>query len=227
MPISVSCSECFAEYSVPEKFVGKRVKCKACGASTPVPEMADDDVIEATLADDDDERASTHSKCAAPTRLKSKGRDRSSSGRSPIQKALLWGAAHPVWATTILWTVWVPLSFLFPQVAAMSAVAEFGLGGLAMALGMLFVAIGVTIRNPFLIVAMLFGAVVSGSTGLPSVTVGNTLGKATKGTRLDATDEANRDTGWAGTLAMIGTILALLGVLHLVAVAVSGIPINL
>ncbi|MGC1274647.1 MAG: prolyl oligopeptidase family serine peptidase [Planctomycetaceae bacterium] len=46
MPISVTCDECFRDYSVPERFAGRKVKCKGCGATMTVPdgvEVAEDD----------------------------------------------------------------------------------------------------------------------------------------------------------------------------------------
>lgn len=36
MSISVTCPECFMEYSVPERFAGRKIKCKTCGAAIPV-----------------------------------------------------------------------------------------------------------------------------------------------------------------------------------------------
>lgn len=37
MPIPVTCPECFMDYSIPEKFAGKKIKCKSCGAAVAVP----------------------------------------------------------------------------------------------------------------------------------------------------------------------------------------------
>jgi len=37
MSISVTCPECFMEFAVPERFAGKKIKCKSCGAAIPVP----------------------------------------------------------------------------------------------------------------------------------------------------------------------------------------------
>lgn len=38
MSISVTCPECFMDFSVPERFAGKKIKCKACAAAIPVPQ---------------------------------------------------------------------------------------------------------------------------------------------------------------------------------------------
>lgn len=49
MPISVTCDECFRDYSVPDRFAGRKVKCKGCGATMSVPdgvEVADEDVFD-------------------------------------------------------------------------------------------------------------------------------------------------------------------------------------
>jgi DNA-directed RNA polymerase subunit RPC12/RpoP len=37
MPIPVTCSECNANYRVPDEAAGKAIKCKKCGARVPVP----------------------------------------------------------------------------------------------------------------------------------------------------------------------------------------------
>ena len=37
MPIEVTCDECFSTMNVPEKYAGKRLKCKSCGGTVSVP----------------------------------------------------------------------------------------------------------------------------------------------------------------------------------------------
>jgi hypothetical protein len=48
MAIEVLCPGCFQTMSVPEQFAGRRIKCKACGASAEVPEI---DAVVAALAE--------------------------------------------------------------------------------------------------------------------------------------------------------------------------------
>ncbi len=40
MSISVTCPECFMEFAIPDRFAGKKIKCKSCGGAIPVPAAA-------------------------------------------------------------------------------------------------------------------------------------------------------------------------------------------
>lgn len=53
MAISVTCPECFRDYSIPDQYAGKKIKCKGCGAAIRVeadPAVEDDDFDDAPKA---------------------------------------------------------------------------------------------------------------------------------------------------------------------------------
>ena len=74
MPINVLCEECLMEFAVPEKFAGKRVKCKECGGAVAVPkpaaQEASADEAEADL-DEELEPSPVKRKSAPPAKRKS------------------------------------------------------------------------------------------------------------------------------------------------------------
>ena len=47
MPIEIKCDSCGKRYRAPDKAAGRRVTCKSCGKTIPVPAAQEDDVLAA------------------------------------------------------------------------------------------------------------------------------------------------------------------------------------
>lgn len=72
MPIPIDCPDCFRSYQVPEKFEGKTIRCKSCGAAIPVEKayrdtIDDDDAFGPQWSDGQSSRAKTRRAAKGPS----------------------------------------------------------------------------------------------------------------------------------------------------------------
>ena len=89
MPIAVTCSKCYSPFSVPDKFAGRKIRCKQCEADIYVPrpgEEVDDDF---GSYDDDVAVAAPAPRRRSPGKKTKKKRRKSASSSDKMNMVLM------------------------------------------------------------------------------------------------------------------------------------------
>ena len=224
MSLSVSC-DCGKTYKVAESAAGKKLRCKECGVSIPIPKGRD--AAKSPTADEDPEFPDVDLQkydhedefgAPAPKARRRTANAKSSAGKADlngVQQFLIYAVKNPWVAMSLFFLlVWAPLAYVF-DVLLFVDVALMLLCFVGFCVGLLLALIGVTFRNPFqMLTALTLGVAVA--LVVPpqyAPTIGRLAGNGVKESGYKSSGDF--DTGFGGSMAVYCAIVGVILLAHI------------